>query len=66
MSLSDNGISRKSYAGVACADVGYFVPRIIISKYFDCKIVSKIINLVIKILWYDLLWGQTLLQPPAP
>jgi len=66
MSLSDDGISRKAYAGVACADVGYFVPRIIIPKYFDSKIVGIIINLVIKILWYDFIRGQTLLQPPVP
>jgi len=48
MSLSGNGISRKAYAGVVCADVGYFVPRIIISKYFDSRIVGIIINLVKK------------------
>jgi hypothetical protein len=45
MSLSENGISRKAYAGVA---VGYFFPRIIIPKYFDSKIVKIIINLFIK------------------
>jgi len=28
MSLSENGMSMKAYAGVAGADVGYFVPRI--------------------------------------
>jgi len=48
MSLSENGISRKAYAGVACVAVGYFFPRIIIPKYFDSKIVKIIINLFIK------------------
>ena len=40
MSLSDNGISRKAYAGVACAVVEYFFPRIIIPEY------SKIVGIM--------------------
>jgi len=43
MSLSDNGISRKAYAGVACAVVEYFFPRIIIPEYFYSKIVGIMI-----------------------
>ena len=66
MSLSGNGISRKAYADVACADVGYFVLTIIVPKYFDSKIVAKINNLVVKILWYDFFRGQILLQQPVP
>jgi len=66
MSLSDNGISRNAYAGVACAVVEYFVTRIIIPKCFVSKIFAKIIKLVVKILWYYFIRGQTLLQPPAP
>jgi len=43
MSLSDNGISREAYAGVACAVTEYFFPRIIIPKYFNSKIVGIMI-----------------------
>jgi len=66
MSLSGNGISRKAYAGVACAAVGHFFPRIIIPKYFDSKIVCVINDMVIKLLGYDFIRGRTLLQPPVP
>ena len=55
MSLSDDGISRKAYADVACADVGYFVLTIIVPKYFDSKIVGIINDLVIK-MRYTLTW----------
>jgi len=60
MSLSDDGISSKAYAGVACVVVEYFFPRIIIPKYLNSKIVCVIINLVIKVLGYDCIRGQTL------
>jgi len=43
MSLNDNGISRKAYAGEACAVVEYFLPRIIIPKYFDSEMAGIMI-----------------------
>lgn len=61
MSSSESGISRKAYAGVACVVVEYFFPKIIIPKYFDFKILCVIINLVIKVLGYDFIRGQSLL-----